>query len=612
MKKTIENISIALLIGLAVVLLTSDLMAQGFTAAVSKNRVAVGEPFQIEFAVSNGGADNFKPPAALKDFDIYSGPNHSNSVQIINGSMSQSTSISYYIAAKREGKITIGPASITVNGNKKESNSITIEVSKASSGNPNAGNQGGNQGNAAAAQSSDENLFARTSVNRTKVYQGEQITVVHKIYTRLSLRGFQDVKFPTYNGFWSQDAPQKGQITLSNENIEGVNYSVAELRRTFLFPQRSGTLEIDPINVECVVRQRSRQPQNVFDQFFGTGGYEDVLMKAKSKPVKIEVMPLPETNKPENFSGAVGNFTFKASMNKNKVKTNEAVNLSISISGSGNLKLIDEVKVNVPEDIEKYDPKINDNISANNSGVSGSKSFEYLLIPRHAGEYKIDQVSFSYFDPDKKTYITLPSPEFSINVEKGKDDDNTSPAVMTTIQKKDVAVVGNDIRYIKTNNIQLKKKDNGFWGSRGFYGGLLSPMLLFAAFILVRRKNIKDNSDLVLVKSRKAGKMAKKRLVQAEKHLKENNKEPFYEEIFKALYGYLSDRLNIPFAELTKESISAMLRSKKVNDETCQKLETILSNCEFARYAPSSVSGDLHGAYNDSATIITQIEDQLS
>lgn len=615
MKKVIGNITIGLLIALAVILLTSNLFGQGFTAGVSSNRVAVGEKFQIEFSISNGGAENFKAPASLsRDFDIYSGPNHSSSVQIVNGSMSQSTSISYIIAARKEGKYTIGPASIVVNGTKKESNSVTIEVGKGSGGNQSAGNTnpGGNQGSSTQATAGDENLFARTSVDRTKVYQGEQITVVHKIYTRLGLRGFQDVKFPSYNGFWSQDAPQKGQITLTNENIEGVNYSVAELKRTFLFPQRSGTLEIEPIYVECIVRQRSRQPQTVFDQFFGTGGYEDVMVKTKSKPVKIEVMPLPDSNKPENFSGAVGNFSFKASINKNKVKTNEAVTLSISISGSGNLKLIDELKVNVPEDIEKYDPKVNDNIAANNSGVSGTKNFEYLLIPRHAGNFKIDQINFSYFNPDKKTYVSLPSPEFNIEVEKGKDDDNTSPTVIANIQKKDIAVVGNDIRYIKTNNIQLKKKDEGFWGSNSFYGGLFSPMLLFAAFILVRRKHLKDNSDLVLVRSRKANKIAKKRLEQADKHMKENKKEAFYEEIFKALYGYLSDRLTIPFAELTKESISLSLKSKKVKDDTCQKLENILSNCEYARYAPSAVSSDLPGAYNDAANIIAEIEDQLS
>jgi len=615
MKKQIKYISFCLIAAVVFLLLTSDMMGQGFAAAVNKNKVAVGEPFQIEFSNTNGGLDNFKAPAALNNFDIYSGPNHSSSFQMINGTTSQSTSISYAIAAKKEGKIVIGPATITVNGVKKESNSITIEVVKGSGGsnnNPQAGtNAQGNQSPSSGAYSTDDNLFARTSVSRTKVYQGEQITVVHKIYTKLNLKGFQDVKFPSYNGFWSQDAPQKGQIMLTNENIDGVNYSVAELKRTFIFPQRSGTIEIEPLDVACIVRQRSRKPQNVFDQFFGTGGYEDVVIKAKSKPVTIEVMPLPDANKPEDFSGAVGNFTFKASMNKSSVKTNEAVTLNISISGSGNLKLIDALKINIPEDIEKYDPKINDNIGVNASGVSGTKTFEYLLIPRHAGEFKIDNVSFSYFNPEKKAYVTLPSPEFNISVQKGKDDDNTSPSVMNNIEKKDVAVVGNDIRYIKTNNVHLNKKEKDFFGSPEFYGGIFSPVLLFAVVLLVRRKQENDNSDLVLLRSKKANKMAKKRLAIAEKHVKENNKESFYEEVFKALYGYLSDRLSIPYAELTKESIGSMLRSRNVSEETCSQLLNVLNNCEFARYAPSAVSADLKGAYEEAANIITKIEDQL-
>lgn len=615
MKEKIRNTLSALLIVAGILFFLPQLMGQGFTAAVSKNRVVVGEPFQIEFSHSNGGVDNFIPPASLKEFDVYQGPNHSSSMQIINGNVSQSTSISYVIAAKREGKFTIGPASINANGSKKESNSIVIEVVKGGNTNPSAGNRavpGQNQNHSPAVQNGDENLFSRTIVNKTKVYQGEQIAVVHKIYTRLNLRGFQDIKFPSYNGFWSQDAPQKGQITLSSETIDGVSYNVAELKRTFLFPQRSGTLEIDPIAVECIVRQRTRQTQNFFDQFFGTGGYEDVLVKTKSKPIKIEVMPLPEANKPEDFSGAVGNFSFKSSINKNKVKTNEAITLSISISGAGNLKLIDEQKVNIPEDIEKYDPKINENITAGSTGISGTKTFEYLLIPRQAGDFKIDKINFSYFDTDKKKYITIPSPEFNITVIKGKDDGTGTPAMISNIQKKDIAVVGNDIRYIKTNVGKLKQKGSAFWGSSGFYGSLLSPVLLFAAFMIVRRKHINDNRDLLLVRSRKANKMARKRLAQAEKYMKENKKEQFYEEVFKALYGYLSDRLSIPYSDLTKESIVLSLKLKNVNDETATQLESILNSCEFARYAPSTVSSQLQNIFDDSASIITKIEDQIS
>ena len=620
--KSIRRPIYFVLLSVTYVLLSVQLFGQGFTAAVSKNRVAVGEAFQIEFSISNGGADNFKPPVAFKDVDVYSGPNHSSSVQIINGSMSQSTSISYVIAAKSEGKLTIGPASITVGGSVKQSNSIVIEVVKGGGGNGGGAaasggggrNQGGGASGANQGTTSEENLFARVSVDRSKVYLGEQITVVYKVYTRLNLRGFQDMKFPSCNGFWSQDVPQKGQINLTTENIEGVNYNVAEIKRTFLYPQRSGTLEIDPLEVSCVVRQRSaRQPQSLFDQFFGNGGFEDVVLKAKSKPIKIEVLPLPEANKPADYSGAVGNYTFKTTLNKTKVKTNEAITLTITISGSGNLKLIDALNVHIPEDIEKYDPKINDNVSVTNAGVSGSKTFEYLLIPRHAGDFKIDAVNFSFFNPEKRTYVSIPSPEFSIHVDKGKDDDvATGTTFSSAIDKKDVMVVGKDIRYIKTGTPAFKKINDGFYGTEGFYGWLLAPILLFGGLFVARRKYLKDNADGLLAKSKKATKIAKKRLTIAAKHSKDGNKEAFYEEVFKALYGYLSDRLAIPYANLTKENVKEMLVSKKVSNETCDKLDSILTSCEYARYAPSAVSSDLGASYKEAVLIITQIEDQLS
>ncbi len=620
MKRIINYILVGFPALLAVLLLAllipSNLKAQNFTAGVSKNRVAVNEPFQIEFTIANGGADNFKPPVAFKDFDIYSGPNHSSSVQIVNGSMTQSTSISYVIASKKEGKFIIGPASITFNGSKKESNNVTVEVIKSGAGNPGnpasgANNQGATPGSPSGASTTDDNLFAKTSVNKTKVYLGEPITVIHTIYTKLNLIGFQDCKLPSYNGFWSQDAPQKAQVR-ATENIDGVNYYVVELKRSFIFPQRTGSLEIEPLEAACVIRQRTKQQQSIWDPFFGNGGYQDVVMKVKSKTVKVEVLPLPELNKPEDFSGAVGNFTFKASLNKSKVKTNEAMNLSISISGSGNIKLIDALKVNIPGDIERYDPKVNDNVAVNATGVSGTKSFEYVLIPRHAGDFKIDPIHFSYFNPEKKSYSTISSAEFSITVEKGKEDDNSSSALMNGIEKKDVAMVGNDIRYIKVNNLNLKKSTEGFFGSAGFYFLLGFPLIAFFVFLFARRKYKNDVSDPILLRSRKANKMAKKRLRIAEKHLEENKKEQFYEEIFKGLYGYLSDRLTIPFADLTKDSIQFMLKSRNVSDEACAQLMLVLNNCEYARYAPSAVSSDLNSVYADAANVITQIENQIS
>lgn len=586
-------------------------LAQKLTAQASKTKVAVGETFQISFSINTNGS-GFKAPS-LNDFDIYSGPNQSTSMSFINGSMSQSITYSYVIAAKKEGKFTIGSASMNAGGTTVQSNSLTIEVVKGNASAQNQSNTSVPSQNPTPVNSENigDNLFVKTIVSKTKAYLGEQITVTHKVYTRYQLRGFQDIKFPDYRGFWSQEAPSNQQIQVVNENIDGINYQVGELKRTYVFAQRSGKLEIEPMNIECVVRKQSnKRPRDIFEQFFG-GGYEDAVYTVKSKPVQIEIIPLPETNKPSDFSGAVGNYSFKAQLSKDKIKANDAINLTITITGKGNIKLVDPLKINFPEDFETYDAKTKENISANGGGVSGSKTFDYLIIPRHGGDYKIDQINFSYFDPEKKQYITLPSPEFNIQVEKGKDEDATAN-VFNPRSKEDVKILGKDIRYIKTNNIELKPKNNFFFGSGLFYTGIATPFLAFIGFLFIRKKSIENNKDIVSVKSRKATKMAKKRLILAEKHLKENNKELFYIEIFKALYGYTSDKLNIPVAELNKEHISEKLKNNNVTANTTKELIEILDNCEYARYAPSAVSGNLSNIYNTTVELITKIESEIN
>ncbi len=587
-------------------------MAQKFTASASKTKVAAGETFQITFSLNANGS-NFKMPA-LNEFDVYSGPNQSTSMSFVNGAMSQSLTLSYIVAAKKEGKITIAPASVTVNGATVQSNSLAIEVVKGGTPNTQNQNQGNQNQQKPTSPSSDDigdNLFVRTSVNKTKVYQGEQITVTHKVYTRYTLRGFQDIKFPDYTGFWSQDVPTNNQqIQVATENVDGVVYNVAELKKTYLFPQRSGKLTIEPMKAEVVIRKQSnRKPRDIFDQFFG-GGFEDATYSVKSKPLTIDVTPLPEANKPAGFAGAVGDYSFKAEISKDKVKANDAINLTITITGKGNIKLIDPLKVNFPEDFETYDAKTKDNITAGPTGVSGSKTFDYLVIPRHEGDYKIDQINFSYFDTEKKQYVTLPSPEFKIHVDKGKDGDG-SASVFNPRSKEDVKVLGNDIRYIKTNNIHLHPATSYFFGSGLFYLGVILPFIIFILFIILLRKRREENKDVVAVKSRKATKMAKKQLLLAEKHLKQKNKEQFYVEIFKALYGYVSNKLNIPTANLNKETITESLKLKSVSEATIQQLMTTLDNCEFAHYAPSAVSGDLKNIYDNTVELITKIENEI-
>lgn len=581
-------------------------LAQKFTASVTRNKVAVGETFQLVFTLNTSGA-NFKAPN-LNDFDVYSGPNQSQNMSFVNGVMTQSITLSYILAAKKEGKITIGAASVIANGTTLQSNPVTLEVTKGS-GNP-GGNQSTQNPSTPTNDNLADNLYVKTTVNKTKAYQGEQITISHKVYTRYQLRGFQDVKFPDYNGFWSQDMPMNNQqIQLTTENVDGVSFQVAELKRTFLFAQRSGKIEIEPVVVECVVRKQSKRRSNdPFEQFFG-GGYEDVVYSLKSKSVTIEITALPEAGKPAGFSGAVGEYTMKAQLNKENVDANDGVNLTVTLSGKGNIRLVDPLKIAFPEDFETYDPKTNENISIGGNGVSGTKTFDYLIIPRHEGDYTLDKLSFSYFDPGKAEYIVLPSPEFKLHVNKASGE---SAKVMSNLpRKEEVKVLGNDIRYIKTKNSELRSKDQHIFGSALFYTGIISPFLAFIGFLFFRKKNIEQNKDAVAVKSRKATKMARKRLSIAEQHLRSGNKELFYVEIFKALYGFIGDKLNLPVSDLNKEHITNKLKEKGVQDTTVSNLMTTIDTCEFARYAPSAVSGDLNSIYTNTVELITKIENEI-
>lgn len=592
-----------------ILFLTNYLLAQKLTTSVSSNKVAVGEAFQIQFALSGSGS-NFKLPA-MADFQITEGPYQSSSTSIVNGVMSQSTSLTYIAVAKKEGKFIIGPASAVSGGKTIQSNSVSMEVSKGKASTTTQGGNNSNPQNVTKPTSSDigDNIFVRTQVNKTKAYMGEVIDVTFKVYTRMEMQMRNFSKLPTYDGFFVQDIKNKQQTSQTNETIDGVTYVVGTVYETFIIPQHTGKLTIDPFEIECVVRQKSkRKPRDIFEQMMGVG-YEDVVCPLKSQPVTIDVQALPEEGKPEGFSGAVGTYSYKAVMSKEKVKANDAVNLTLTLTGKGNIKLVEPPKVNLPEDFETYDPKTSENINVNESGISGSKTFDYLFIPRHEGQYKIDQVNFSYFDPSKKEYVTLPTPEFNLQVDKG---DGTAATVIGggSNSKEELKVLGNDIRYIKTTT-NLKENEEYFFGSTLFYSLLISPLLAFFAFIFIRRKNIEQNKDGVAVKSRKATKMARKRLSIAEQHLKSNNKELFYVEIFKALYGYISDKLNIPAGDLNKEHISEKLKDRTVSEETIQKLMTTLDNCEFARYAPSSVSGDLNHIYNSTVELITKIEDEI-
>jgi len=591
----------------------TGLYAQHLTASVSRNTVSVGEQFEVNFAI-NANASGFEAPS-FSNLDVYSGPNESTSVEFVNGNVSQSVTFSYIVAAKQEGTSTIGAATVHAGGKTFTSNEITVKVVKGAAPQNNNNAQAQNNGspstgsNTGTTPNSDvkKNLFVRVIPSKSRVYQGEQILLTIKIYTRLNLQSLDNASFPEYNGFYSMDVGQKNaQIVPTHENYNGVAYTVAVLKQAIVFPEHSGNLKIDPATVDCIVAERVKS-NNVFDQFFG-GSYKNVKYTIKSDPISIDVLPLPAAK--NEFMGAVGEFSLKSSMDKNTVKANDAVNLNIVLSGNGNLKLIDSLPVKFPPDFDHYDAKITDHITTSPSGVSGSRTFNYLLIPRHQGQYTLPAEEFTYFDPQKKSYVSLSIPEFKLDVAKG--DNNSATTMAGGVNKEDIKTLGQDIRYIHTDHESARATDSFFLYSFTFYAGVLTPVLAFLLVLFARRKYIDMNSDAIAVKQRGATRMAKKRLNLANKHMIANNKEAFYEELLKALNGYLSDKFTIPVSELSRETIASKLTEKKVSPETLQKLMASLDNCEYARYAPATVTSNLNEVYDSTVKLITQLEDEIA
>ncbi len=572
--------------------------------------IAVGEQFRLGFTLNERGTDLQLPD--LSNFDVLMGPStsQSSSIQIINGKTTQSSSFSYIfiLRAKKEGKFTIRPASIKVGGKTYESNSLSIQVVKGQPQQSSA-QQGGQQSGQQNSQQQDDtptgniskdNLFVRIAVDKTNVSKGEQILATVKLYIsqNVPLNGFDDVKLPSYEGFWTKDIEVPTQVNFTREVYNGRIYQVGVLKKTVLFPQQIGNIRISPFEITCLVRQRVRQQQSFFDDFFDN--YRVVKAKVVSDPVTIAVKDLP--NQPANYNGAVGNFSFSGSLDKTEAKSNEAMTLKLTVSGTGNLNLINPPKIELPQDFEAYEPKTTDRTMVSDNGMNGSITFEYLFIPRYAGNFTIPAVQFVYFNPATRQFETKSTEAFNIKVEKGKDDGNS--ATVNSYSKEDVKMIGKDIRFIKQNKTVLKPKGSSFYGTFEFYSIFILSTIGFAVFYVLNRKKIKESENITLVKNKRANKVALKRLKEASVFLKNNQAEKFYEAVIKALWGYLSDKLSIPLADLNREKAAASLLEKGISQEVVTELMKIIDDCEFARYAPAAFSGTMNEIYEGAAKVM--------
>ena len=573
--------------------------------AVAPNAVVMGQQFRLAYTVNaEAKASDLRVPE-LPDFDVLMGPSlaTSSSTQIINGSVSSEVAytFTYILMPKKEGTYNIGPASIKVKGANYTSNALAIKVlppDKAAEA-----NGGGGQ----SASIFVDICFVSMEVSNRNVYEQEGFLVTFKLYAA-RMCNITGAKFPEFEGFLAQEIEQPDP-QWSQDHYNGRNYYTVVMKQTVLYPQRSGKITIESGKFDALIRiPTQRQIRSIFDEF--RDAYENVQKTLVSSPATIDVKPLP-SGKPASFSGGVGNFTMTSDINSTNVKTNDAVTIKLKISGNGNIKLIKNPEVVFPNDFDIFDPKVETDTKTTTAGVSGSKTIEYMAIPRYAGDFEIPAISFSYFDPKSGTYKTLKSEPYKLHVEQGKEGSGSSPAVSNFSNRESVKYLGKDIRYLKVKDFNFVTNNDIFFGSFMYYMCYIVPAILFIVFFFIYRKQVKENSNIALVRTKKANKIAVRRLKNAGKLMKENKKEEFYDEVLRALWGYLSDKLNIPQANLTKDNVETELAKYGVDDTLTNEFMDILNTCEFARYAPAQASDAMDKLYELTVDAIGKMENTI-
>ena len=588
--------------------------------AQAPKQVVVGKPFQVTYTVNQRSRDLRAPE--FTDFEVLSGPytSTSSSTSFVNGKRTSSfeQTYTYMLMALNAGTFTIGPATVKVDGENVQSNGVRIEVlpedqqasNSSQSGQTATRSNSANGQTGAAGQANTDNLFVRTIASKTRVHEQEALLLTYKLYfANVDVAQLtNNTKIPEFTGFLKQDI-EIGEIQTELEHYNGRNYQTAVIYRTVLYPQHSGDIVIDPARFEVVLRVQTRQQvRSIFDDFFGT--YTNVTKMLTAPGVTIHAAALP-SGKPAGFSGGVGKFTMTPSISQTELQANEAVTIKLDITGAGNMKLLKTPAIDWPEGFEPYDPKVTNNFKTTTSGVSGTKSIEYLAIPRSAGEYTIPAVKFSYFDIDDKAYKTLATPEYTIRVKRGANEPSANgqePVAVSYTQKEDIKQLGTDIRYIDTK-APKKSTEYRVQNTDLIWLYYVIPLLIAIVLLIVLRKQIQEASDITRMKYKRANKVAQKRLKAAAAALKANDKDAFYASIEQAAWTYLSDRLSIPTADLNKENIASILAQKGVSENLIAEVKNVLSTAEFARYAPSTGHA-MEDLYTATTNLINNLEEE--
>lgn len=597
-------------------------IAQQFSASAPKS-IPENQNFNLSFTLENAQGNNLQLPP-INDFTITGGPSTSTSMQIMNGSMTQSQTYTYTLRPKKQGTFKIGKASISVNGATLYSNELTVTVTAPSSKPQRQQRQydpfdpfGQMEQNDEPQTSSSDiekqikgDVFVKCVLNKSSVYKGEMLTATFKLYFRQNIAGYNLSKSPQMDGFWSKEVTLDPNRRQTVENINGKQFYTVDILKYNLFPQRTGTLQVSPAELSVTVQVTTSRSNDPFGGFFSFGQTQNIPLTIKTNPVTVTVKELPANDKPKGFAGAVGKFNYSTFLSGKEAKTDNPVTYTIKISGTGNLSLIDAPTIQLPDGFEVYDPKAKENIANTAAGVSGSKQYDYLIIPRQPGEFKISGQPFSYFDPETGRYTTINTPEYSLKV-TGEPSKSFNSASSSSANQQDISLLYEDIRYIKTTTPEFRKSDNSFMGSGGFIALYALPFLAFIGLIAVRRRNEKLASDIIGTKRRRALKLSKKRLSVAEKYMAQSERKKFYDEVSRAIWGYLGDKLNIDMAKLSKDIVTEKLSVRNVQAETVTSLFNIINSCEISLYTPGSDS-EMKNDYTTALNLIADLEDEIS
>ena len=574
------------------------------------SHVAAGENFRVAYTINTSDVEEFRMGGVQDGLEVIAGPYTSSqsSYQMINGhtSSSSSVTITYTLYAAKNGSFTIGASHAVVGGKRLSSRPVKIQVSghaQRSNGAPNMhGQDSYDQPRMRSAGSaiSGSDLFIKVSASKKRVHEQEPILLTYKVYTQVDLTQLEG-KMPDLKGFHTQEVPLPQQKTFHTETVNGRPYKCVTWSQYVMYPQMTGRLEIPSITFKGIVVQQNRNVDPMEAFFNGGSGYVEVKKDIKAPGITLQVDPLPQ--RPANFSGGVGKFNISASLDKKEVKAGEPITLRVVVGGIGNLKLLKQPVVNFPKDFDKYDAKVTDKTRLTANGVEGNMVYDFLAVPRNQGSYTIPSVELTYYDTSKNAYKTIKTQPFKVEVEKGDG---------TSAESEDFASQDKDIHTIKLGKAEQHKADEMFFGSFGYWISLLMPLIAFVVLLIVFRRRAIENADIVKKRSNRAGKIATKRLRLANKLMLQGKQGEFYDEVMRALWGYMSYKLNMPAEKLNRDNIRETLGRHFVDDATIEKFTTALDECEFERYAPGDAAGNMNRTFESAMTAIMDIENAIN